>query len=191
MLRIPSIARPVGALVLVALAGTWAEAARPVERFTAFAVDMSLFRDTRTGTVDIAIERWSSAVEQAKLTSALREGGPEALLDALRDSERVGYIRSNSGLGYPLRFAQVTALPGGDRRILIATDRPISFQEATWGGRSRDYPFLIVELKVRANGKGDGRLLPVARVEAGYDDALEVENYLDRPVRLTSVRASR
>src|SRR5688572_29159859 len=52
-----------GAAGVVSVASVWA--AKPIERLTAFAVDMSnLTTRARTGTVDIAIERWSTDQER-------------------------------------------------------------------------------------------------------------------------------
>lgn len=167
-----------------------APAAEPLERFTAFAVDMGgITSRGRAGTVDIVVERWSTPEEQKMLTDALREGGSDSLLKALRKIEPdTGYIRGR-GLGYPLRFAAQVPLPGGGRRILIATDRPISFFEA----RNRpitldEYPFMVIDMRLDARGEGEGKLLPVAKIQLHPDHVLEVENYLSQPVRLTKVR---
>jgi hypothetical protein len=167
-----------------------APAAEPLERFSAFAVDLGgITSRGRAGTVDIVIERWSTPEEQKRLTDALGENGSDGLLRALRKVEPdTGYIRGR-GLGYPLRFAAQTPLPGGGRRILIATDRPISFFEA----RNRpitvdEYPFMVIDMRLNAKGEGDGKLLPVARIRQHPDHVIEVENYLQQPVRLTKVR---
>src|SRR5919198_3198555 len=106
-------------------------AAKPVERLTAFAVDMSnLSARATTGTVDIVIERWSTDQERDQLRAALQEGGPDALLRGLQKiKDPAGYIRTPGSVGYPLRFARQIAMSDGGRRIIIATDRPVSFLE--------------------------------------------------------------
>ena len=186
------------AAALLALAGAStlvpaARAADPIERFTAFAVDMSgaVSRPgARAGTVDIAIERWSTPQESANLRAALQEDGSEGLLKALRKTEPpTGSIRSGSGLGYPLRFAHQIPLPGGGRRILIATDRPVSFLELRRRPITVDeYPFMVVDIRLDAKGEGEGKLLPVAKIQVHPDHVVDVENYLSQPVRLTKVR---
>ena len=186
------------ATALAAIAGVCAlapaaRAADPIERFTAFAVDMggSVSRPgARAGTVDIAIDRWSTPDERATLRAALQEGGTEGLLKALRKVEPpAGSIRSGSSLGYPLRFAHQIPLPGGGRRILIATDRPVSFLEL----RDRpvtveEYPFMVVDVRLDAKGEGEGKLLPVAKIQVHPDNVVDIENYLAQPVRLTKVK---
>ncbi len=164
-------------------------AAKPIERLTAFAVDMSnLAMRTRAGTIDIAISRWSTPEERATLVSALREGGADALLKALQKMKEVGYIRTPQSIGYPLRFAQEIPTPEGGKRIIIATDRYVSFLEATNQPRSIDYPFMLVDIRLGPDGKGTGKLMPLAKVTMNADHVVEIENYASEPVRLTEVR---
>lgn len=165
-------------------------AAPPLERLVAFAVDTSeIAGRTRAGMVEIAIERWSTDEERGRLESALTQGGPEALLRAVQKvDQRVGFIRSAGGLGYPLRFAYQIPQPGGGRRIVVATDRPISFFESRYRPRTVDYPFLVVDIRLDAGRDGEGELLPLAKIIARNDTVIEIENYASVPVRLTKVR---
>src|SRR5207247_6206081 len=111
----------------LAAAGGTAVAAKPVERLTAFAVDMSNLSGARnTATVDIAIDRWTTEEEANQLRAALREGGPEGLLRALQKVKQVGHISSQGRLGYPLRFAREISLPAAGRRLLRGTYSRIS-----------------------------------------------------------------
>jgi hypothetical protein len=162
---------------------------KAVERFTAFAVDLSGSARTSTATVDIAIERWSTEQEWNNALAALRENGTEGLLKDLQKVEpRIGYIRTATSIGFPLRLAHQSALPGGGRRILIATDRRMSFLEVSRNLRTTDYPFMIVELRMGPDGEGQGKLMPVAKVTQYPDDVVEIENYAAQPVRLTKVK---
>jgi hypothetical protein len=167
-------------------------AADPIERFTAFAVDTSgvTGRGARAGTVDIAIERWTTPEERARLRAALQEDGNSGLLSALRKVEPpTGYVRSGTGLGYPLRFAVQIDQPGGGRRILIATDRPISFLELRQGSSVTDeYPFMVIDMRLDASGEGEGKLIPLARIQRNADHVLDIDNYAAQPVRLTKVK---
>lgn len=165
-------------------------AAKPIEHLTAFAVDMSnTAMRTRAGTIDIVINRWSTDQERDELLAALREGGPDGLLRALQKiKDPAGYIRTPSSIGYPLRFARQISMADGGRRIIIATDRYVSFLEATTQPRSADYPFMLVDIRMSADGKGTGKLMPLAKVTANEDHTVEIENYSSEPVRLTEVR---
>jgi hypothetical protein len=185
-------------LVACALAGTAfvpsALAEEPIERLRAVAVDMSTTPDlrtrgVRTGTVDVIIERWSTQEERDSLMGALKEGGPDLLLKQLQKvKDPAGRIATAGSVGEPLAFAWQAPLPDGGRRILIASDRRIGFLEAVNRPRSIDYPFLVLDIRMNADGEGQGKLLPVARIVASEDQVLEVETYASEPVRLTQVK---
>jgi hypothetical protein len=196
IMRRTALTSAVAALALAALAPA-AQAKDPAERLTAFAVDMSTtpdlrFRGARSGRVDVVIDHWSSDAQRKQLRDALKEGGSERLLKTLQSiDDPAGTISTPGYLGVPLRFATQRELPGGGRRILVATDRRISFFEAVNRPRSSDFPFLLLDIRLDANGKGTGKLLPVARVEVGADDMIEVENYASEPIRLTEVHVEK
>ena len=166
-------------------------AAKPVERLTALAVDMSNMAGARnTATVDIVIDRWSTDAERDQLRAALREGGADGLLHALQKVKEVGRISSARSLDYPLRLARQTTSPSGGRRILMGTDRLISFLELRDQPRTVDYPFMVIDIRLDASGKGEGKLMPLAKITEDRDHIVEIENYASEPVRLTSVQST-
>lgn len=166
-------------------------AAKPAERLTALAVDMSNMSGARnTGTVDITIDHWSTDAERDKLRAALQEGGADGLLHALQKEKEVGRISSGGSLGYPLRFARQVTTASGGRRILIGTDRPISFLELRDQPRTVNYPFMVIDIRLDASGKGEGKLMPLAKITEDRDHIVEIENYASEPVRLTAVQST-
>jgi hypothetical protein len=181
--------KPVAVAFLAALTAVGAYA-KPVEHLTAFAVDMSnLAGRTKAGTIDIVIDRWSTAAERDRLLAALKEGGTDALLRALQKvKDPAGYIRDPASVGYPLRFAWRVPMPDGGERIIVATDRPVSFLEATSGARTMDYPFMLIDVRLGPDGKGQGKLIPLAKIAVDEEHVVEIENYASEPVRLTEVR---
>jgi len=184
-------------LVLSVALGTasWASAGeKPVVNLTAFAVDMSSpGSETRTGRLDITIVRWSTDAERESLREALIAKGSDALLTALQGTKpRVGYIQTATGVGWDLRYARQYRTGDGTRRIVIATDRPISYWEAANGARSADYEFTLAEVRLPKNGKGTGKLVNAAKVSWNKETrAIEVENYENEPVRLSEIVATR
>lgn len=161
----------------------------PPERFTAFAVSLGdIVTPSGTATVDINVTRWSSDAELKMLVATLTKKGPEALLEALRDSKSVGTIRTPDSLGYDLRYAHQESTPEGGRRIFIATDRPISFWEAVNRPRSFDYPFTVIEIVMPREGAGEGKLSLAAKIWANRG-IISLENYGTAPVHLKEVRS--
>jgi hypothetical protein len=139
------------------------------------------------GRVTFTIERWTTPEEARKLTTALKEAGAKKMLETLRDLKEVGTISSPGSIGYPLQYATQEPLPGGGRKILLATDRPISFAEAWQQSRTIDYPFTFIELRVDKDGKGEGKMTVAAKViPAG--DQMVVEDWSTAPVQLNDVR---
>ena len=177
---------------LLAALGLRAPSARAddktVLRLRAFAVNLSAPARSRTGTLDINVERWSTPEEAARLRDILAEKGADALLEALQKMPRAGSIQRTGQLGWDIHFAQQVVASNGSRRIVIATDRPMSFWEAANRTRSSDYAFTLAEIRLRPDGKGEGKLVPAAKID--YDkeaNTLEIENYNTEPTRLTEV----
>jgi hypothetical protein len=162
----------------------------PALRMRAFAVNMAAGARVRSGVIDIVIERWTTDADVARLESILKEKGSGDLLSALQDIKpRAGYIRSAGRLGWDVHFAREEALPDGGRRIIVATDRPMSFWELWNRPRSIDYEFTLAEIRLDAEGKGTGELVPAAKIRWNPDKRrMDVEDFQSSPVRLTDVR---
>lgn len=158
-------------------------------RFSAFAVSM---QGGRAGNVEIHIERWTTDAERKTLVDLLAEtsfksGGQARLLEALQKVKpRTGFIRTSNSIGWDLRYARENMLSDGTRQIVIATDKPVSFLAAATQARSMDYPFTFVEMRMKPNDKGEGRLLAATAVDV-KNGRLELENYGQEPVRLTTI----
>ena len=180
----------VAAVAARAAAPARAGAGEPVERFSAFAVDLGGPYGAATALLQIRVDRWSTPQEIARLQSIFTETGSEALLDAVREAPKVGSVRTTHSLGHDLRFAYQVPLADGARRIVIGTDRRTAFWEAANQARSLDYPFTIIELRVDKDGKGQGKLVAAGRMTE-FGERVEIENYNVTPVRLMQVSTAR
>jgi hypothetical protein len=162
------------------------------ERFTALAVNMSNVGRTGATTVQITVNRWSTDAERDRLMTTLLEQGPEKLLETLQKMPRVGYFRTPNSIGYDLHYARRTPLPDGGERVVLATDRRISFWEAANRPRSIDYPFTLIELRIRPDGDGEGKMSLATKITADKENNIIVlEDYGNQPVLLTSVKRER
>ena len=161
------------------------------ETFTAFAVDIGgSNRPTSTSPVTITIDRWSTADERRRLVSAFQENGPDALLKQLRKIKPLGRISTPDTIGYDLKYAHQVPLASGGRRIMIGTDRPLSYWESVNRPRSADYPYTVIEMRLDADGKGQGKMTVATKVNA-VGDTVELENYDLTPVQLSNIRTER
>jgi len=176
-------------LIIAAAIATLAQTHDAPERFTAMAVNMGSPGRAAAGTVEIAVERWSTDAERARLITTLLENGPEKLLDTLQDLPRVGYIRTPTSLAYDLHYSRKFSLPDGGERVILATDRYIGFWEASNRPRSIDYPFTVIELHINPDGQGEGKMSLATKIDVDKEHStIVLENYQTQPVLLQSVR---
>jgi hypothetical protein len=158
--------------------------------FSAFNVSMPT---GMAGVTEIAIERWSTDDERKKLldlvaTAKEGERGQHPLLSGLQKIKpRTGFIRTPNSLGWDLHYAHESLSAEGDRQIVIATDKPVSFAAAASDSRAMDYPFTIIEMRFpKAGGKGEGKMLGATSIST-KNGKLELEYYGQEPVRLTEI----
>ena len=165
---------------------------------TAFAVNMSNIATGANNTVNLSVKQWSTAEERERLITTMVDKGPKALLSALQKCPEKGrfWIPSMRGpdptnlrLGWTLRYAWQQPLPEGGRRIVLATDRYISMQEARNQPRSIDYPFTLFEIRVNKDGEGEGKLAVATKIRFDKEKkVMELENYSSEPVRLQNLK---
>jgi hypothetical protein len=147
-------------------------------------------------TIQINVTRWTTDEEREKLFAVLVEKGQKDLIDALQDSEETGWVRvvgrTVSRNPFPserLRYARQIDLGEGKRRIVLATDRYISFYEARSNPRTRDYDMSLLVMDVDAEGNGEGQLAMGVQLSVDTEKkTLVVENFGTEPVRLTKIR---
>jgi hypothetical protein len=159
------------------------------ERYTAMAVNMGDIGPQGAGVVEMVVERWSTEAERDRLLTTLVEKGPEKMLETLQDLPRVGYIRTPNSIGYDLHYARKAPLPDGGERVVMITDRYIGFWEAANRPRTIDYPFTVIELRLNADGQGEGKMSIATKITTDKDGKqIILENYGTQPVLLQSVR---
>jgi hypothetical protein len=174
------------ALTLASAGASLASAEDALLHLRAWAVNLN--NGARTNTVDIVIERWSTPEEIEKLRGVMIEDRTR-LLDAVQKIKpRCGYFRTSNTLGWDVQFAHETQMDDGTRKIVIGTDRPVSFFEARNNPRSRDYEFTLAEIRMPKEGKGQGKAIPAAKLTWDKQkNTLEIENYSREPVRLNEI----
>ena len=158
-------------------------------RMSAFAVNLSGVGRARPTTLEIVIERWSPDDLKDKLLTTLIERGEDKLLDMVQDIKpRAGFIRTTQSLGWDISFARAFPRASGGFRLVFVTDRPMGFYELQNNTRSRDYEFMVCEIRIGKDGKGEGKLAAGTKITYDKDKKqVEIENYGQEPVRLTTV----
>jgi hypothetical protein len=168
-------------------------------RLSAFAVNMSGVNAGRSTAVwDIRINRWTTPDERKNLLQTIVEDKPNDILKALtklpdhgrmRIPGHVGPDPMKVVLGWTLHYAWHTPMDEGGHRIVLATDRYITFQEARSNPRSMDYPFTLLEIRLDRNGEGVGKAAVATKITFDKKkNTMELENYGIEPIRLQSVK---
>jgi hypothetical protein len=137
--------------------------------------------------LEINVDRYTTTAEQELLAAAFNKGGQERLLNAVQKMPRVGRFRSPGTLAYDLKAAFTFRGRDNRRRIILITDRYVSFSEANARPRSMDYPFSIIELRVDDSGLGEGEIIVVGALGFRGNEIM-IEEFLNQPLRLTKVR---
>lgn len=158
-------------------------------RLRAFTVSMQA---GQAGMLNITIERWSTQQEIDDLKALLIEKDEAALLKALEKVKpRCGFVATNMSLGWDLYAAVQRDLPeGAGKKIIIVSNRPMSFWELRADSRSTDYQFMVAEIRLDKEGgkKGEGKLAEAVKIKYNpTTKAIELENYGQEPLRLTDV----
>jgi hypothetical protein len=183
--RMGPVASAVAALTVLSLGGRAQTLGSP-ERFTALAVNQDAGSTT---SIEIVVERWSTDAERDRLLKTLLDNGPDKLLDVLQDVPKVGYVRTTTSVGWDLHYARHIMLPDGGEQVTIATDRPVNFWETRNQARTLDYPFSVIELRLKANGEGEGKLSIATKIVADKENnTIVLENYGTQPALLQGVK---
>lgn len=173
--------------LLFCLAAPAAEGPKPIVVYTAWALNM-LGGGGGTN-VTIGIYRWSSDAEKIALTDVLKTEGNAQMVADLSQLPQVGYIYSQGTLAYRLFYAYESALPDGTRRVVLATNRPISFEGAISPGARQKYDLGVIEMHFSKDGKGEGKIIGqgMAKIDK-KTGKVEVDNYMGQPTRLMQIK---
>ena len=184
---------PLSSLVAVCVASSLvAVAAGPqtrtsAEEFSAIYANISNVGRVGAAPVTIRINRWTSDEEGERLMAVLADKGTDALVRQLQNAKSVGSIGTPQQLPYDLRYARQQKFENGGRKIVLMTDRPMEYWERISAAISRDYPITWIELKVGADGRGEGSISLAARLRL-VGDILGIEDYANQPAKLNEIK---
>jgi hypothetical protein len=178
------------ALVVSFTALVRSTAPQGIAQFSALAVNqLSTTPGAGTTPVNIVVTRWTTDAERESLITTLLEGKADALRVELARMPAAGSIAAPGSTGIELRYARRELNADGTERVVLVTDRPMSFWERQDAGRSTDYPFTVIELRLQPNGEGEGKVSVATRIAVSKNERLVVlENYEDQPVGLRAVK---
>ena len=134
----------------------------------------------------LTIDGYTSDEDARKFAGILKSQGEDGLLKAIA-KEKKGTFALDGQIGHDINTVRVHQNPNG-RTYTIVFERWLSFFEARYGTRSKDYPFTYIELFVE-EGKGmGGTLFPAAKIQFNKQNVIEIENFGTYPAQLMGVR---
>lgn len=174
------------ALFPLASAGQSADQAKP-EHFSATVFGQSGMSLGKSAVLNIYVNGYTSDQEVEQLAATLKDGGSDALLSAIQKMKEKGRVSVTGKTGWAVSVVRQHPTDKG-RKIVMFSDRPIGFYEATTAPRSKQYQFGLLILNINDKGTGDGLLYGACKVKFTKDDQLEMEYFSTAPARLIGVK---
>ena len=138
--------------------------------------------------IAIHVNRYTPEFDKKRIEEGLRVGGYPGFVTALRKGPDVGYVEVTRRR-FTIRYAREVVSEKG-RTIVVITEKPIAFL----GGSMTDskprtgYEVGAVELTVDGHGTGEGRMVAAARIKAGGETGVLIDNYAaDAPIVVSKV----
>jgi hypothetical protein len=191
----------IGAVLVVALTLTALPAAAKDKNKTIESYKANAIVQTAGGAgsmAEINIYRWSTDEERGEILEAIKKATADPrtnsreIAKALRGQEKAGYAFMAGQQGYPLRYAKSFDMGGGKRQIILATDRPVSFDEVYQQTQLGDFDVTLLVLNLDENGNGEGLLSLGTEVKWNDQEGkIEITNVTSQPIKLGDVRPAK
>jgi hypothetical protein len=143
--------------------------------------------DPKSGRMGLDLNRWSTAAERDLVAATIRENGPEPLLDAFRDTGRIGTLYWPGGLDYAVRYAWRSPRADGDTDVVLVVDRPLWLW---WDASppSTPYRYTVVQMRLGTDGVGEGRVSMGTSVATDPALGVVLSDFAKAPALLADVR---
>jgi len=141
----------------------------------------------RSISFDFSITRYATDQELMKYVELLKVSGADALRRAL-EKEDAGRIAPSGTVGNQIALARKRQA-GADTIITIVTARTMPFMELYRSGRSTDYPFGYMQVKLDAKGQGSGNIMAAAKLRFDKKKGqYEIESFGNQYIKAANVR---
>ena len=136
---------------------------------------------------DFRVSRFTSDEEVDQLAELLKQKGPDALRRSMEKLD-VGRVNPVGSTGNQIAVARKKQV-GSETVITIVTARIMPFVELYHNGRSRDYPFGFLQVKLNDKGVGNGQILVAAKIRFDKKKGhYEIESYGNQYIKAVNVR---
>jgi len=175
-----------GLVISVSLAVYAQDKARP-EAYSAVAIGTGGSVGGKTISFNFRIAQYTTDDEVQSFAQLVKDKGTDALRRALEKEDK-GRINAVGSTGNQIAVARKRQ-QGSETIITIVTARTMPFVELYRGGRTTDYPFGYLQVKLDAAGKGTGQIMAAARIRFDKKKGhYEIESYGNQYIKATNVR---
>ena len=136
---------------------------------------------------DFRVTSWTTDDEVQKFAQLVKDQGTDALRRALEKEDK-GRINAVGTTGTAIGVARKRQVADGTV-ITIVTARYMPFVELYNSGRSKDYPFAYIQVKLNAKGEGAGQIMSAAKIKFNKKSGkYEIESFGNQYIKAVNVR---
>ena len=185
------IAKTAGALgilvLLVSALGAQAQDKTAPEAYSGVAIGTGGSVGGKTIQFDFRIAQYTTDEEVQKFAQLVQDKGTDALRSALEKEDK-GRINAVGSTGNQIAVARKRQ-QGADTIITIVTARTMPFVELYRSGRSTDYPFGFLQVKLDSNGQGTGQIMAAAKIRFDKKKGqYEIESFGNQYIKAVNIR---
>jgi hypothetical protein len=141
----------------------------------------------KTISFDFRVTQYTTDEELQNFAQLLKDQGSDALRRALEKEDK-GRISAVGSTGNQIAVAR-KRLNGADTIITIVTARTMPFVELYRNGRTTDYPFGYLQVRLDSAGKGVGQIMAAAKIRFDKKKGqYEIESFGNQYIKATNVR---
>lgn len=174
----------------LAATGVGQEGKQPPDAYTAVAMGTGGAVGGKSMPFDFRITRYTTDGEVDELAALLKSQGQDALLRKM-EKLTVGRINPMGRVGNDIAVARKRQV-GNQTIITIVTARTMPFIELYNNGRSTDYPFGFLQVKLDEKGQGTGQIMAAAKIRFDKkNDKVEIESFGNQYIKAVNVRPNK
>ncbi len=157
------------------------------EAYSAVAIGTGGSVGGKTMSFNFRVTQYTTDEELQNFAQLVKEKGTDALRRTLEKEDK-GRINPVTSTGNQIAVARKRQ-QGADTIITIVTARNMPFVELYRNGRTTDYPFGFLQVKLDASGRGTGQIMAAAKIRFDKKKGqYEIESYGNQYIKATNVR---
>jgi hypothetical protein len=177
-------------VLCVASAGICQEMKSAPDAYTGTAVGTGGAVGAKSIGFDFRITRYITDEEVQQFASLLKKKGQDGLRSAAEKLD-AGQINAVGRIGNQIAFARKRQ-SGNQTIITIVTARNMPFMELYNNGRSTDYPFGYLHVKLDEKGQGTGQIMAAAKLWFDKKQGrFEIESFGNQYIKAVNVRPNK